>query len=62
MSNDTEFTDEEIQEFYADVCEVIDDHADNTSERYDLIDSLPEFWDEWMDNFGVSGQFWGDDY
>lgn len=50
--------DQELQDFYSDICEVVEEHGDNTEEMAELIDSLGEFRESWMDTYSVTGLLW----
>lgn len=52
------FSDEELQQFYSDICGVVEDHGDNDEQMVNLIDSLQEYRQAWMDTYAVTGTIW----
>lgn len=54
-----ETTEEERQQFYADLCGLIEKYGDNDIDTMvELIESLDTFRDSWLDTVSVTGALW----
>jgi len=45
-------------QFFAELCGLIDRHADSKDERLRYLCALEDFKEEWMENFGATGATW----
>lgn len=51
---------EDDDEFFADLCALIDKHSNSPDGRLRYLCGLEDFRNGWMDNWGVTQTLWGD--
>jgi len=55
---DTSYSQSEIDEFYSDICSVVEEHSHTDREKSELIELLEPYSEEWLTTYHVTGVLW----